>query len=88
MDRDISVRISRIKDGDGQPIEPKEMEFVVRPISYVQARSLLYDSWLESNREAVEVIHTIALYMHHGRNRSSCYAIRIATAMQKSSVSR
>ncbi len=53
MDRDIAVRISRKTDVDGKPIDPKEMEFVVRPISYAQARSLLYDLWLESNRNAV-----------------------------------
>ena len=54
MDRDIAVRISRKIDVEGKPIEPKEMEFVVRPISYGQARSLLYDLWLKSNRVAVD----------------------------------
>ena len=54
MDRDIDLRATRSMDAEGKAIEAKEMQFVVRPISYGQARSLLYDRWLESNREAVD----------------------------------
>jgi len=54
MDRDITLRVARRIDADGKAMEPKEMTFVVRPISYGQARSLLYDLWLEKNRESVE----------------------------------
>ncbi len=65
MDRDINVRVSRTLDADGKAMEAKEMQFVVRPISYVQARSLLYDRWLESNREVVDkASHGKLGYLH------------------------
>lgn len=37
-----------------QGTDGKEREVTLRPITYAQARSLLYDKWLEDNRQAVE----------------------------------
>ncbi len=41
--------VLKVRGADG-----KEREVTLRPISYVQARSLLYDKWLADNRKAVE----------------------------------
>jgi tricorn protease len=44
--RDVQLRV---KDGQG-----KERDVTLRPITYVAARGLLYDKWLEDNRRAVD----------------------------------
>ena len=46
LDRDVSL-VVRDADGEDRPV-------TLRPISFGQARGLLYDKWVEGNREAVE----------------------------------
>lgn len=55
--RDISLKV---KDAQGN-----ERDLVLRPISYIQARSLLYDKWVRDNRQRVEELSKGRLgYLH------------------------
>ncbi|HEV3146667.1 MAG TPA: S41 family peptidase [Gemmataceae bacterium] len=57
MDREIALSV-RGTDG-------KEREVAIRPISFAQVRTLLYDYWLESNRKAVDELSNHKLgYLH------------------------
>lgn len=49
LDRDIKLQIRR---GEGD--DANESSVTLRPTTYGRARSLLYEHWLERNREAVE----------------------------------
>jgi tricorn protease len=50
LDRDIRLQVRRPAEDDAA----EEFEVSLRPISYSRARSLLYDAWLERNRQMVE----------------------------------
>jgi tricorn protease len=52
--RDIVLHIVRTTKREGDKEEKKEIDIALRPIVYATARSLLYDHWLEHNRQAVE----------------------------------
>lgn len=54
LDRSIMLRVERTIKGEGDKEEKKELEISLRPIIYVAARSLLYDHWLEHNRQTVD----------------------------------
>ncbi|MDX1928095.1 MAG: S41 family peptidase [Pirellulaceae bacterium] len=54
LDRDILLHIERTTKGEGDKEEKKEIDISLRPIVYATARSLLYDHWLEHNRQAVD----------------------------------
>lgn len=54
MDRDILLHIERTIKGEGEKEEKKELDIRLRPIVYATARSLLYDHWLEHNRQMVD----------------------------------
>ncbi len=57
LERDISLRV-RAADG-------KERDVTLRPISYADARSLLYRQWIEENRARVEELSGGTLgYLH------------------------
>jgi tricorn protease len=52
-------------EGDEPPAERDTRDVVLRPISYSQARSLLYDKWLDDNRQQVERLSSGQLgYLH------------------------
>ncbi|MCA9125952.1 MAG: PD40 domain-containing protein [Planctomycetales bacterium] len=56
LDRDIHLRVRRTHkpaaEADAGP--PQELTVKVRPISYGQARALLYEHWLEHNRRTLD----------------------------------
>ncbi len=65
LDRDIRLTVKRIEAKENAAKEEgkaeaaaeakeTEQEFVLRPITYARARTLLYDMWLEHNRKLVE----------------------------------
>lgn len=72
LDRDIDLTVNRTGDKQG---EGEEIEITLRPISYSQARSLLYEQWLEHNRELVDEASKGKLgYLHiRAMNMSSFY---------------
>ncbi len=53
LDRDILLHIERTTKGEGDKKEKNEFDVTLRPILYVTARTLLYDHWLEHNRQMV-----------------------------------
>jgi tricorn protease len=60
LDRDIQLVVQRAKD-DGS----EELNVSLRPIPYGRLRPLLYEQWLESNRQMVEKISNGKLgYLH------------------------
>jgi tricorn protease len=62
VDRDIQLLVQRKSEQDGQV---KEIQFSVRPVTYARVRSLLYDHWLEYNRNLVEKLSEGKLgYLH------------------------
>jgi tricorn protease len=62
VDRDIQLLVQRKNEADGQV---KEMQFSVRPVTYARVRALLYDHWLEYNRNLVEKLSDGTLgYLH------------------------
>ncbi|MEM9366217.1 MAG: S41 family peptidase [Planctomycetota bacterium] len=76
LDRDITLQVKRDRQEDNDDkIDGKEMQVVIRPISYSRARSLLYEHWLEHNRGLVEKASGGKLgYLHiRGMNLSSFY---------------
>ena len=66
LDRDILLQVQRAED---------ELSVSIRPISYSRARSLLYQHWLDHNREQVEQASAGKLgYLHiRAMNMSSFY---------------
>lgn len=61
LDRDIELQVLREstdRDEEGEDEEeeakPEELTVSIRPISYSRARSLLYDQWLDKNRDQVD----------------------------------
>ncbi len=50
LDRDIRLRVLR----KGEQEDEQELRVVLRPITYSRARSLLYQHWLDHNREMVD----------------------------------
>ena len=67
LDRDVRLRIKSAKG--------EERDVVLRPISFSAARSLLYESWMETNRRMVEKASGGKLaYLHiRAMNMSSFY---------------
>lgn len=67
LDRDITLKI---RDGDG-----KDREIVIRPISYGQARGILYEQWVEANRRRIDELSKGKLaYLHiRAMNMTSFY---------------
>lgn len=65
LDRDISLQV--------QDVNQETREIVLRPISYSQARSLLYEQWIDRNqRRVAEASHDALGYVHiRGMNWSS-----------------
>jgi tricorn protease len=62
LDRDIRLTLLPKRRGDKQP---EEREVVIRPTSYSRARQLLYDQWLDDNRQRVEALSGGSLgYLH------------------------
>ncbi|MFM7975168.1 MAG: S41 family peptidase, partial [Pirellula sp.] len=60
LDRDIQLVVQRAKD-DGS----EELNVSLRPIPYGRLRPLLYEQWLESNRQMVEKLSNGKLgYLH------------------------
>jgi tricorn protease len=60
LERDVWLTIQRQRAG-----QSTELKLSVRPISYVRARSLLYDQWLMHNRQKVEELSAGKLgYLH------------------------
>jgi len=60
LERDISLLVAR-SDGDATT----EKTITLRPISYSDARSLLYDHWLDRNRASVKLLSDGRLgYLH------------------------
>jgi C-terminal processing protease CtpA/Prc len=57
LDRDIRLKVRRSKDnleGTKKPDDSSEFSTSIRPISYSQAREVLYEHWLNHNRRLVE----------------------------------
>jgi tricorn protease len=55
LDRDILIRVQRSSEADDDSEGEVEVaELAIRPISFSRARSLLYEHWLDRNRQAVE----------------------------------
>lgn len=71
LDRDIELLVERT-DGDAST----ELTFTIRPISYGQARGMLYDMWVQRNRDAVDEASDGRLgYLHiRAMNMSSFYS--------------
>ncbi|MBU6174846.1 MAG: hypothetical protein KGQ60_13635, partial [Planctomycetes bacterium] len=62
LDRDIKLVVQRAGD---KPNETSEIVVSIRPISYLRARNLLYDDWVERNRQMVEKLSDSKLgYLH------------------------
>lgn len=62
LDRDIKLVVQRPGD---KPNETSEIMVTLRPISYLRARNLLYDDWVEHNRRMVEKLSENKLgYLH------------------------
>jgi tricorn protease len=60
LDRDIQLVVQRAKD-DGS----EELHLTLRPIPYGRLRPLLYEQWLENNRQMVEKLSNGKLgYLH------------------------
>ncbi len=72
LDRDIVVRVSRQTEDKN---DTEELELSLRPISYSAARTLLYDQWLQRNRQAVDEASGGRLgYLHiRGMDMTSFY---------------
>lgn len=76
LDRDISLVVLRAKKDSGQPNEAEqaekkedlgndELKITIRPTSYARVRPLLYQQWLEQNRQMVERLSNGKLgYLH------------------------
>jgi tricorn protease len=62
IDRDIQLLVQRKGEQDGRV---EELQFSIRPVTYARARALLYDHWLEYNRNLVETLSEGKLgYLH------------------------
>jgi tricorn protease len=62
LDRDIKLDILRRVNGQEQPTE---LTVVIRPISYARIRGMLYDQWIETNRQMVDKLSDGKLgYLH------------------------
>ncbi len=60
LERDVSLTIERQQEG-----KPTELKLIVRPMSYTRARTLLYDHWLNHNRQKVAELSAGKLgYLH------------------------
>jgi tricorn protease len=54
LDRDIVLTVQRGNTEDEGDAPHETLEISLRPISYGRARDLLYDAWLEHNRQLVD----------------------------------
>jgi tricorn protease len=60
LDRDIHLLVQRAKEQGSE-----ELSIVIRPISYARVRPLLYEKWLEHNRQMVDKLSGGKLgYLH------------------------
>ncbi len=67
LERDIVLTIqpAAIKKENGEEQAASEQKVVIRPINYRRARALLYDHWLEHNRELTQKLSDGKLgYLH------------------------
>ncbi len=72
LDRDIVLSVSRLTEGTN---DTEELELSLRPISFSAARTLLYDQWLQRNRQTVDKASGGRLgYLHiRGMDMTSFY---------------
>lgn len=75
LDRDVLLRVQRSAEEGEEGVDAEVVELAVRPISFSRARSLLYEHWLDNNRQSVEEGSKGRLgYLHiRAMNMSSFY---------------